>query len=308
MFNVSQGTIMTSIMGLIYTYTYTGSEAGEFHFLQTISILLLGMLLNTISISKLITLLQSENFMKVWLNNIKGVIWSALAVGTIGIIIAFSFISYGYGAVLLFLGPLLLARHSFKLYVEMKNTNIATIKTLSKALEAKDPYTSGHSKRKEKYAVRLASDYGLTNKKIENIRIAAVLHDIGKIGIKDSILHKTDLLTQYEFAEIMTHPSIGADIISKIDIFKEITPIVRYHHERYDGSGYPEGLKKDEIPLEACILAIADSFDAMTSDRPYRDGLKTEVAFMEIEKGAGTQFHPGLAKRFILMMNTEGVI
>lgn len=105
----------------------------------------------------------------------------------------------------------------------------------------------------------------------------------------------------------MAHPSIGADIISKIDIFRDITPIVRYHYEKYDGSGYPQGLKGDQIPLDACILAIADSFDAMTSDRPYRKGLSMETAFMEIEENAGSQFHPQLAKCFIFTMK-EGVV
>ena len=137
---------------------------------------------------------------------------------------------------------------------------------------------------------------------------AAILHDIGKIGIKDTILNKEDKLTPDEFDEIMSHPVVGANIISKIDIFKEVTPIVRYHHEKYDGSGYPEGLKGAEIPIEACILSIADSFDAITSDRPYRDGLEREIAFVEIEKSIGSHFHPKLAKLFISIMSEEGEI
>lgn len=303
-FNVSQAIVMSGAMGLIYIYT--GGKIGQFFPLQTIYMLLIGTLINTIIISKLMNLLQGENFIKIWLKNIKGIIWNLLGVGIMGIIIALSFISYGYWAVILFFGPLLLARYSFKLYVEMRNFNIAIIQTLSKTLEARDPYTSGHSARVEEYAVKLASAYGLNYEKIESIKTAAILHDIGKIGIKDSILHKTDKLSQDEFAQIMAHPSIGADIISKIDIFRDLTPIVRHHHERYDGQGYPSGLKEDEIPLEACILAIADSFDAMTSDRPYRDALSRETALREIEDNAGSQFHPELAKQFVLIMREEG--
>lgn len=303
MFNVSQAIIVSSIMGLVYIYT--GGRVGGFYLLQTIYMLLVGTTVNTIIISGLMSFLQEQDFIKIWLHNIRGTIWSNLGVGVIGIIIALSFIGYGYWAVLLFFGPLLLARYSFKLYVEMRNFNIATIQTLSKTLEAKDSYTSGHSARVEEYAVKLARAYGLNDKKVQNIKTAAILHDIGKIGIKDSILNKTDKLTQDEFAQIMAHPTIGADIISKIDIFKDITPIVRYHHEKYDGTGYPEGLKGDEIPIEACILTIADSFDAMTSDRPYRKALKREVALMEIEKNAGTQFHPALASRFVLAMEDK---
>lgn len=303
-FNVSQAAIVSSVMGLIYVYT--GGRVGEFFPLQTIYMLVFGTILNTIIISKLMNLLQGEDFVKVWQNNIRGLIWNVLGIGTMGIIIALSFLGYGYWAVVLFFGPLLLARYSFKLYVEMRNFNIATIQTLGKTLEARDPYTSGHSARVEEYAIKLAKAYGLSEKKIENIKTAAILHDIGKIGIKDSILNKTDKLTQDEFAEIMAHPGIGADIIKKLDIFREITPIIRYHHERYDGTGYPEGLKGDEIPLEACILAIADAFDAMTSDRPYRDALKKEIALEEIKENAGTQFHPKLAKKFVAVMREGG--
>lgn len=192
-FNVSQSVLMSGIMGLLYIYT--GAKVGSFYPLQAIYILLVGTVLNTVIISALMTFLQGENFIVTWINNIRGVIWSALAIGILGIIIALSFIGYGYWAVILFLAPLLLARYSFKLYVEMRNFNIATIQTLGKALEAKDSYTSGHSNRVEEYAVKLASAYGLSDKKIENIRTAAALHDIGKIGIKDSILNKTGKLT-----------------------------------------------------------------------------------------------------------------
>ncbi|MGO1470288.1 MAG: HD-GYP domain-containing protein [Tissierella sp.] len=305
MFNVSQSVIISSVTGLVYIYS--GGKVGGFFLLQIIYMLVAGTLLNTVTISGLMTFLQGENFIKIWINNIKGVIWSALAIGVMGVIIALSFISYGYLSVILFFAPLLLARHSFKLYVEMRSFNIATIETLSKALEAKDPYTSGHSTRVGEYALLLANAYGLSKKRIDNLMTAAVLHDIGKIGIKDSILHKTDRLTREEFDQIRNHPAIGADILSKIDTFKEVEPIVRYHHEKYDGSGYPEGLKGDEVPIEAYILAIADSFDAMTSDRSYRDGLDIDVACKEIEKNAGRQFHPELAKCFIKTMNRKEV-
>ena len=302
-FNISQSIIVTGIMGLIYLKI--GGSIGTFHLLGTLGILFLGTILNTIIISGLMSILNKERFTKVWLSNIRGVIWSALAIGTLGIIIALAFIGYGYGAVILFFGPLLLARYSFKLYMDMRNLHISTIQTLTKTIEAKDPYTSGHAARVEEYSVRLAEAYGLPLDKIESIKTAALLHDIGKIAINDNILNKADRLTREEYEEIKKHPSIGADIISKMDFFKDITIYVRHHHERYDGKGYPDGLVGDDIPIEASILAIADSYDAMTSNRSYRKALTKEEALKEIEVNAGTQFHPLLADVFVCTMKDD---
>ena len=300
-FNVSQSIIGIGIMGL--AYLYTGGAIGQFNFIQAIFILLLGMVINTFIISGLMSILRKEEFTKIWIANIKGTILSSLAVGTLGIIMAIAYIVYGYGAVLLFFGPLLLARYSFKLYMDMRNLYISTIQTLNKTIEAKDPYTSGHANRVEEYSVLLAEAIELTEDKIQNTKTAAILHDIGKIAINDNILNKATKLTSEEYAEIMKHPSVGADIISKMDFFKDIKGIVRHHHERYDGKGYPDGLKGDDIPIEACILAIADSYDAMTSDRPYRKALEKEVALEEIKNNAGTQFHPKLALAFVNKMS-----
>ena len=300
LFNVSQGAVVTGVMGLLYIYL--GGIVGEFFILQTLFILFIGTLLNTIIISLLIATMTKDSFIKIWISNMRGIIPSVIAVGTIGIIMALSFISYGYGAVLLFLGPLLLARYSFKLYIDMRNVSLSTIESLSKALDAKDSYTSGHASRVQEYSVKLAEEYGLSSKEIEDIKTSSILHDIGKIGIIDYILNKPGRLTDEEFEKIKEHPKVGADIIGEISFLKDISKIIRYHHERYDGRGYPEGLKADEIPIEACIICIADSYDAMTSDRPYRAALTREEALEEIEKNTGTQFHPSLAKRFLYMM------
>lgn len=265
------------------------------------------MLLNTTIISGFLSALNAQKFTRVWLGNIKGTFSSSIAVGTMGIIIALAYIDYGYGAVMLFLGPLLLARYSFKLYVDMRNVYLSTIQALSKSLEAKDPFTSGHSNRVEKYAVELAEAFNLSFGRIQNIKIAAALHDIGKIGINDQILNKAAKLTQEEYQHVMEHPAIGAGIICNVDFLKGITGIIKHHHERYDGTGYPDGLKEDQIPIEACILAIADSYDAMTTDRPYRKALTQEKAIEEIEKNSGTQFHPVLAKEFIEIIKSREV-
>ena len=303
-YNISQSIIVTGIMGLIYVYT--GGIIGELSFLQALLVLIIGTLINTSIISGLMSILKKENFKKVWKTNINGVIWNALAVGTMGIIIALAYVSYGYGAVLLFFGPLLLARYSFKLYMEMRGLYLSTIKTLSKTIEAKDPYTSGHANRVMEYSVLLAEALELSYEKIQDIRMAAILHDLGKIAINDDILNKGGKLTAEEYEQIMKHPIIGAEIIDNISFLRDVKEIIKYHHERYDGKGYPEGLEGDEIPLEACILAIADSYDAMTSDRPYRKALDKEVALQEIKNNAGTQFHPYLAEIFVKKMTEQG--
>lgn len=300
-YNVAQAAIGTSLMGILYVET--GGVIGHFYILQTIFILMMGILINTLIISGLISIVEEQKFTILWMENIKGTFLGAIAVGTLGVIIFLAFISYGYGAVLLFFGPLLLARHSFKLYIDMRNVYISTIDTLNKTIEAKDPYTSGHANRVMEYSVNLAEAYGLNYNQIENIKKAAILHDIGKIGIDDSILHKAGKLTEEEYLEIQKHPVVGADILKKMDFLKEVSEIVRYHHERYDGKGYPKGLKGDSIPIESYILSIADSYDAMTSDRPYRKALEKDIALGEIQKNGGSQFHPHLAEIFVGIMS-----
>ncbi len=304
-FNISQSIIITSLISLIYLQI--GGGISRFSLFPTLFILLAGMLLNTIIISGFLSALNSQKFVRVWLESIKGTFSSSIAVGTMGIIIALAYIDYGYGAVLLFLGPLLLARYSFRLYVDMRNVYLSTIQALSKSLEAKDPFTSGHSNRVEKYAVELAEASDLSFEKIQDIKIAAALHDIGKIGINDQILNKAAKLTQEEYQQVMEHPAIGADIIRNVDFLRNITGIIKHHHERYDGNGYPDGLKGDQIPIEACILAIADSYDAMTTDRPYRKALTQKEAIEELEQNAGTQFHPVLSEKFIEIIKSKGV-
>lgn len=301
-FNISQSIIVNGIISIVYVRT--GGVIGEFSFIPTVVILVLGTLINTAIISGFLNKVTGQAFYRVWFNNVKGMFASAIAVGTMGIIIALAFIGYGYGAVLLFFGPLLLARYSFKLYIDMRSLYLSTIDALNKAVEAKDQYTSGHAGRVEELSVQLAELYGLPYNSVENIKTAALLHDLGKIGINDSILNKAGRLTQEEYEQIMLHPTKGAEIISKVDFLKDVSKIIKHHHERYDGKGYPDGMRGEDIPIEACILTIVDSYDAMTTDRPYRSAMTNEEALEEIRRNMGTQFHPLLAEKFIDMMKS----
>ncbi len=179
---------------------------------------------------------------------------------------------------------------------------IQTIKVLGAAIEAKDSYTQGHTERVTKYSVAIAHQM-VTNGStsfdenfFENLYIAGMLHDIGKIGVSESILNKTGKLTDLEYGSMKQHTVRGAEIVRPLGLPEETIHGILYHHERFDGNGYPEGLKGASIPISAAIIAVADAFDAMTSDRPYRKGLTLETAIEEIKKNTNTQFNPLPAK------------
>lgn len=167
--------------------------------------------------------------------------------------------------------------------------------TLAKTIDAKDKYTNGHSMRVAKYAGMIASRMGLDDEKVEEITNMAMLHDIGKIGVPDAIINKPSNLSGEEYDIIKGHPGIGSDILSEMPEIKEIGVGARWHHERYDGTGYPDGLKGEEIPLEARIICVADAYDAMTSNRSYRKYMPQDKVEEEIRKGRGTQFDPKIA-------------
>jgi len=176
---------------------------------------------------------------------------------------------------------------------------LEALRAIISTLEEKDPYTHGHSIRVAEYAVALADQIGLSEIEIREVELSALLHDIGKIGIPDHVLLKPARLTRAEFEIMKSHPVRSARILEKISALHNLIPGIEYHHERFDGLGYPEGLKGEAIPLYARIILIADTFDAMTSTRPYRLALTREVAFEELQKCSGTQFDPVLVDAFI---------
>lgn len=188
---------------------------------------------------------------------------------------------------------------------KLENAYMESIETLRYTVEAKDPYTRGHSDRVSAYSVLIGKHLGLSDDDLKIIRIGGLFHDIGKIGVPDSILLKTEKLTDDEYSEIKNHPSIGAHILSNATIFKDIIPIVKHHHEKYDGNGYPSKLKGEDIPLFARIAAVADTFDAMTSKRTYRDSLGLDIVKSEIEKCKGTQFDPKISDIFLDILNNH---
>lgn len=188
---------------------------------------------------------------------------------------------------------------------QLVKSYLESIEILRYTVEAKDTYTRGHSERVSEYAVLIGKKLGLNQSDLKTLKIGGLFHDIGKIGIPDSILLKKEKLTNQEYNEIKKHPTIGKNILSNAAIFQDIIPIVLYHHERYDGKGYPEGLRDKEIPLLARIVCVADAFDAMTSRRSYRTELNLDYVRNEIKSLSGIQFDPVIATTFLDVLNNE---
>jgi len=188
-------------------------------------------------------------------------------------------------------------------YKELKNLYDGLILSFVTAIDAKSPWTKGHSERVTQYAMQIAGEIGLSNEELERLKLSGLLHDIGKIGTYDILLEKPGKLTDEEFELVKKHPRKGAEILSHIQQMTDVIPGVLYHHERYDGKGYPDGLKEEEIPLYARILCVADCFDAMTADRPYRPAPGKEYAISEFRRCSGTHFDPQVVEAFLNVLN-----
>lgn len=199
------------------------------------------------------------------------------------------------------------ARSILRSQADLDGAYLQFVETMAQALDARDPYTAGHSLRVAAYSYALAQAMGLSTEDSETIRIAAQLHDIGKIGIPDAVLQKPGLLTQEEYGLIKLHPQIGRKILEKVGRFEGLLAVVELHHENYDGTGYPYGLAGHNVPIDARIVHVADSFDAMTTTRSYRLALPLRSAIHEIEKNVGRMFDPAAARAFLRLI-AEGRI
>ena len=191
------------------------------------------------------------------------------------------------------------------LYKRLSDGFLHTAESMAVAIDSRDPYTGGHTRRVEDYSVRLADHLNLSKQEKEELRLAAILHDIGKIGIDDAILRKGGALSEKEELMMKGHPEIGARILGSVEEMRNVIPGVRYHHERFDGKGYPEGLKGEEIPLYARIISIADAYDALTTDRPYKKAVDKDAALEEIAKDKSLRFDPFIVDTFYRIMKLE---
>jgi putative nucleotidyltransferase with HDIG domain len=191
---------------------------------------------------------------------------------------------------------------------ELRAAYVQTIGALAEAVDAKDTHTRGHSERVGVYASKIAREMGFNKEFIERVYIAGLLHDVGKIGVRDFVITKPDRLTPEEFDEIKTHPEIGAKILEPVDFLADVAPSVRHHHEWFDGSasGYPAGLRGDQIPLPSRIILVSDTVEAMTSHRPYRKALPIDAVHAELLKYSGAQFDPVCVEAFLRLLDREG--
>lgn len=205
------------------------------------------------------------------------------------------------------LGVLGLATEVERLKVENGKMAETMARTILKALDCKDSYTYGHSMRVAYFSLVTGREMGLSDEEIRELELSALFHDIGKIGTPDMVLNKPSRLTEEEFLIMKKHPELSAEILSEYPIFQKVAVNARHHHERFDGRGYPEGLKGEGIPLFARIILIADTFDAMTSTRSYRKGLPYEVAFEELHQFTGSQFDPKCVDAFVKGMAKEAL-
>ena len=183
-------------------------------------------------------------------------------------------------------------------YRRLEESSLEAIRSLNATVDAKDPYTAGHSARVQRISLALAEELQVPRERLDAVRFGGLFHDIGKIAVPDRILAKPGALNDEEYALVQRHPTDGADIVSHFSRLRDAVPLIRHHHERWDGKGYPDRLSGDEIPVEACIVGLADAWDAMTTDRPYRPALTVDEAAAEVRRGRGTQFAPHVVDAF----------
>jgi len=310
LFNVAQ--LILAIGGAAYAYQFFGGIPGQFVLLRDLYPIMMSILsfsfINFMLVMGIFYLTQQRSFLNVWFIVFRWVIPNYLAVTPLGVLIAAVYVSLGISAVVLLMIPLMLARHTYALYMEMRNQYISTIKALTKAIDAKDHYTHGHSERVAEYAVAIAAELKLPEEFKEKLEYLALMHDIGKISIPEAILNKPSKLSDDEFDLIRSHPEIGAEIIKNIKLIGAHADIVRHHHERIDGRGYPSGITGEKISLGAKILCVADAFDAMTSARIYSTPKSKQQAVAELECCCHTQFCHDVVQAFVKVLRQRGEI
>src|SRR5258706_2677078 len=249
---------------------------------------------------------QQSPFSKIWALSVRNVAVGLLGQIPLGWLMSKIALGVGYWATLPFLIPLLLARYTFTKYAETRDLFFGTVSALSQAIDAKDGFTRGHADRVSRIAGAIARDMSLSEQEIERIELAGLLHDIGKIGVEDRILMKPMRLDPDEQELMRRHPQYGASILEPSAALRPLVPFVLHHHENFDGSGYPEGLRGEAIPLGARIIIVADAYEAMTSDRIYRKAIGHERALEQLERHKGVQFDPRVVRSLEHLLAKRG--
>ncbi len=254
----------------------------------------------------LASLRTNTPFARIWSLSVSNVLTGLVALVPLGWLMAEIGVKVGLWAAALFIVPLYLARYAFSKYAETRELFFGTVSALSQAIDAKDGFTRGHADRVSRIAGAIARHLSLPEKQIEVIELAGLLHDIGKIGVEDRILMKPTRLESDEQELMRRHPIYGASILEPSAALRPLVPIVLHHHEHFDGSGYPEALKGEEIPLGARILLVADAYEAMTSDRIYRKAIGHDRALEQLNRSKGAQFDPKIVRALDQLLQKRG--
>jgi len=285
------------------TYVALGGLPGHLIVVQTMAAILAAALVyslvNPFTVIFAVSLTERIPVWKIWVTDFQWIFFRYLALTPLGVIIAVVYVKIGVGGVLLVFLPLVLASYSLRLYAQARTAYVGTIQAMVAAIEARDPYTAGHSLRVARYTVAAARAMKLSNDWVSRLEFAAWLHDLGKLAVPDSILRKKGPLTKAERELMKRHPERAANILKPIQPLNQDLNVIVHHHEWWNGNGYPSGLRGTEIPLGSRLIAIADAYEAMTSARPYRGPMSREEAFAELRRNAGVQFDPRLVGVFI---------
>lgn len=299
-FNVSQYAITIYLSWLVYHYLSpnTGVLQIRENFMAMLASCLTYVVVNYLLVSIIISLSLNKRWAQVVRKDVKLELLHFASLAPVSILIVILYSVEPLTILIVFL-PLYVAHFSFENYINLRTETQRTIEVLADIIDKRDSYTSEHSLRVAYFCRKIAEELSLQPNEIETLDTAARVHDLGKISVPDSILLKNGRLTPAEREIILGHSQVGYDILNNLRFYKSGAKLVRYHHERCDGKGYPQGLSWESIPLGARILAVADAFDAMTSDRPYRKAMAREEAINELVKYSGTQFDPHVVKAFI---------
>ncbi|GBD32284.1 MAG: hypothetical protein KatS3mg081_1978 [Gemmatimonadales bacterium] len=301
-FNVGQHMLALGLAGLMYT-TLGGSvplDSMDRAAVPYMGLALTYILVNSGVVSGVVALSERRNFGEVWIRNTWGLVGYDLVASALGLAIAWLYLTWGILGVVAVVIPVLFLRHTYLVNLQLQATNRELLELMVKSMEARDPYTSGHSQRVAEIARLLARELGLHFREVDNIATAALLHDVGKIYEEFApILRKAGKLSAEERNIMCSHPIKSAELVATISNLRGyVERCIRHHHENFDGTGYPDGLAGEDIPLGARIILVADTTDAMTTDRPYRRALSYERVVEELEKYSGTQFDPRVVSAF----------
>jgi len=308
LFNAAEMTLTFACMAMVYEFLYDGSRM-PFHSFRNAgavgAMVLTYYLINTGLVTTVVTLTTNASFVHIWKACLRDTFWNNLTIIPLGAVVAALWLYQPWSVFALVL-PMIAVRQSFQFIADLQQKTKEALISMADAIDQRDPSTYQHSQRVAVIAEAIGKEMGLPEEELETIRLAARLHDLGKIGMSNALLFKPGRFDDAEQAEFRRHPLISAELVKSFRLFNEGQSLILYHHERYDGQGYPEGLKGEEIPLGSRILAVADSLDAMTSVRVYRAPLSLQEALAEVQRHSGTQFDPTAVEALLRVVEHWG--